>query len=157
MIDKDGYRKNIGIILCNSKNELLICKRIKENSWQFPQGGFEKNESSEDAMFRELFEEIGLQKNNIAILGKTKKWLKYDLPKKYQRKTNNQLCVGQKQIWFLLRLISNDQSINLCTSKNPEFDAWEWVSQKKPLEIVISFKKNVYIKALNELLPIINN
>ena len=157
MIDKDGYRKNIGIILCNSKNELLICKRIKENSWQFPQGGFEKNESSENAMFRELFEEIGLQKNDIAILGKTKKWLKYDLPKKYQRKTNNQLCVGQKQIWFLLRLISNDQSINLCTSKNPEFDAWDWVSEKKPLEIVISFKKNVYVKALNELLPIIKN
>ena len=157
MIDKDGYRKNIGIILCNSKNELLLCKRIKENSWQFPQGGFEKNESSEDAMFRELFEEIGLQKNNIAILGKTKKWLKYDLPKKYQRKTNNQLCVGQKQIWFLLRLISNDQSINLYTSKNPEFDSWKWVSEKKPLEVVISFKKNVYIEALNELLPIIKN
>ena len=157
MIDKDGYRKNIGIILCNSKNELLICKRLKEDSWQFPQGGFEENESSESAMFRELFEEIGLQKNDIVILGKTKKWLKYDLPKKYQRKTNNQLCVGQKQIWFLLRLISNDQSINLRTSKKPEFDAWEWVSEKKPLEIVISFKKNVYIKALNELLPIINN
>ena len=157
MIDKDGYRKNIGIILCNSKNELLICKRLKEDSWQFPQGGFEKNESSENAMFRELFEEIGLQKNDIAILGKTKKWLKYDLPKKYQRKTNNQLCVGQKQIWFLLRLISNDQSINLRTSKKPEFDAWEWVSEKTPLEIVISFKKNVYIKALNELLPIIKN
>ena len=157
MIDKDGYRKNIGIILCNSKNELLICKRLKEDSWQFPQGGFEKNESSESAMFRELFEEIGLQKNDIAILGKTKKWLKYDLPKKYQRKTNNQLCIGQKQIWFLLRLISNDQSINLCTSKNPEFDAWDWVSEKKPLEIVISFKKNVYVKALNELLPIIKN
>ena len=157
MIDKDGYRKNIGIILCNSKNELLICKRLKEDSWQFPQGGFEKNESSENAMFRELFEEIGLQKNDISILGKTKKWLKYDLPKKYQRKTNNQLCIGQKQIWFLLRLISNDQRINLCKSKKPEFDGWEWVSEKKPLEIVISFKKNVYIKALNELLPIIKN
>ena len=157
MIDKDGYRKNIGIILCNSKNELLICKRLKEDSWQFPQGGFEKNESSENAMFRELFEEIGLQKNDIIILGKTKKWLKYNLPKKYQRKTNNQLCVGQKQIWFLLRLISSDQSINLRTSKKPEFDGWEWVSEKTPLEIVISFKKNVYIKALNELLPIIKN
>ena len=157
MIDKDGYRKNIGIILCNSKNKLLICKRLKEDSWQFPQGGFEKNESSENAMFRELFEEIGLQKNDIVILGKTNKWLKYDLPKKYQRKTNNQLCVGQKQIWFLLRLISNDKSINLRTSKKPEFDDWEWVSEKKPLEIVISFKKNVYVKALNELLPIIKN
>ena len=157
MIDKDGYRKNIGIILCNSKNELLICKRLKEDSWQFPQGGFEKNESSENAMFRELFEEIGLQKKDIIILGKTKKWLKYNLPKKYQRKTNNQLCVGQKQIWFLLRLISSDQCINLRTSKKPEFDGWEWVSEKTPLEIVISFKKNVYIKALNELLPIIKN
>ena len=157
MIDKDGYRKNIGIILCNSKNKLLICKRLKEDSWQFPQGGIDKNESPENAMFRELFEEIGLQKNDIVVLGRTKKWLKYDLPKKYQRKTNNQLCVGQKQIWFLLRLISSDQSINLRTSKKPEFDSWEWVSEKKPLEIVISFKKNVYVKALNELLPIIKN
>ena len=157
MIDENGYRKNVGIILCNSKNELLICKRFRENSWQFPQGGFEESESAESAMYRELFEEIGLSNKDVKILGKTKNWLKYDLPKKYQRRTNNKLCVGQKQIWFLLRLISNDQSINLCTSKNPEFDAWEWVSEKKPLEIVISFKKNVYIKALNELLPIIKN
>ena len=157
MIDKNGYRKNIGIILCNAKNELLICKRFKENSWQFPQGGFEKNESPTTAMYRELFEEVGLIKTDVIILGRTKKWLKYDLPKKYQRRTNDQLCIGQKQIWFLLRLISNDESINLATSKKPEFDDWEWSSHEKPLEIVISFKKEVYVKALSELLPTIKN
>ena len=157
MIDENGYRKNVGIILCNSKNELLICKRFRENSWQFPQGGFEENESAESAMYRELFEEIGLSKKDVEILGKTKNWLKYDLPKKYQRRTNNKLCVGQKQIWFLLKLITNESSINLSKSKKPEFDAWEWSSITKPLEIVINFKKNVYKSALEELLPIINS
>ena len=124
MIDENGYRKNVGIILCNSKNKLLICK---------------------------------LSKKDVEILGKTKNWLKYDLPKKYQRRTNNKLCVGQKQIWFLLKLITNESSINLSKSKKPEFDAWEWSSVTKPLEIVINFKKNVYKSALEELLPIIKN
>ena len=84
MIDKDGYRKNVGIILCNLENKLLICKRLGEKSWQFPQGGFEENENAESAMFRELFEEVGLEKSDITILGSTNEWLKYDLPKKYQ-------------------------------------------------------------------------
>ena len=157
MIDEQGYRKNVGIILCNSNNELLICKRYKENSWQFPQGGFMKYETAEDAMYRELHEEVGLLKEDICILGKTKSWLKYNLPKKYQRKTNNKICIGQKQIWFLLRLTSNDKNINLNTSDKPEFDAWEWSHEEKPLEIVISFKKNVYKQALQQLLPIIKN
>ena len=157
MIDDNGYRKNVGIILCNLANELLLCKRFKENSWQFPQGGFEESESPETAMYRELYEEVGLKKKDVMILGKTKNWLKYDLPKKYQRKTNNRLCVGQKQIWFLLRLVSDDSSINLRRSSKPEFDFWEWAPSKKPLEMVIEFKKDVYIKALEELMPIIKD
>ena len=157
MIDNDGYRKNVGIILCNSQNKLLICKRLGEESWQFPQGGFEKNENAESAMFRELFEEIGLKKKDISILGITKSWLKYDLPKKYQRKTNNRLCIGQKQKWFLLRLISDDSNIIFSNSKRPEFDSWQWVEDDKPMEIVIDFKRDVYKKALEELIPIIKN
>jgi len=157
MIDNDGYRKNVGIILCNSRNKLLICKRLGEESWQFPQGGFEKNEDAETAMFRELFEEIGLKKNDISIIGITKSWLKYDLPKKYQRKTNNRLCIGQKQKWFLLRLISDDSNISFSNSKRPEFDSWQWVDDDKPMEIVIDFKRDVYKKALEELIPIIKN
>ena len=157
MIDNDGYRKNVGIILCNSQNKLLICKRLGEESWQFPQGGFEKNENAESAMFRELFEEIGLKKNDISVLGLTKSWLRYNLPKKYQRKTNNKLCIGQKQKWFLLRLISDDSNISFSNSKRPEFDSWRWVEDDKPMEIVINFKRDVYKKALEELIPIIKN
>jgi len=157
MIDSQGYRKNVGIILCNSKNKLLICKRYGENSWQFPQGGIMERESPEKAMYRELFEEVGLEAKDVLILGKTKNWLKYDLPKKYQRKTNNKLCLGQKQIWFLLRLISEDKYIILNKSNKPEFDDWKWTSSNKPLEVVINFKKNVYTQALNELLPILDN
>ena len=157
MIDNDGYRKNVGIILCNSRNKLLICKRLGEESWQFPQGGLEKNEDAETAMFRELFEEIGLKKNDITIIGITKSWLKYNLPKKYQRKTNNRLCIGQKQKWFLLRLISDDSNISFSNSKRPEFDSWQWVDDDKPMEIVIDFKRDVYKKALEELIPIIKN
>ena len=157
MIDNDGYRKNVGIILCNSQSKLLICKRFGEKSWQFPQGGLEKNENAESAMFRELFEEIGLKKNDISILGVTKSWLKYDLPKKYQRKTNNRLCIGQKQKWFLLRLISDDSNISFSNSEHPEFDSWQWVDDNKPMKIVIDFKKNVYKKALEELTPLIKS
>ena len=108
-------------------------------------------------MYRELFEEVGLEANDVLILGKTKNWLKYDLPKKYQRKTNNQLCLGQKQIWFLLRLTSSDKCIILNKSNRPEFDDWQWTSPNKPLEVVIDFKKNVYTQALKELLPILDN
>lgn len=157
MIDREGYRKNVGIILCNSHDELLLCKRFKEDSWQFPQGGFMRNENPEAAMYRELYEEIGLGRKDVSILGKTKNWLKYDLPRKYQRKTNNKLCLGQKQIWFLLRLTTNESSINLEKSKKPEFDDWEWASTTKPLEMVIDFKKNVYSLALIELLPMLKN
>tara|TARA_B100000035_G_scaffold84614_1_gene71101 strand:- start:665 stop:1165 length:501 start_codon:yes stop_codon:yes gene_type:complete len=156
MIDSSGYRKNVGIILVNSSSELLICKRYKEQSWQFPQGGFKKNETAESAMYRELYEEVGLKKNDVLIIGRTKEWLKYELPKKYQRKTNNQLCVGQKQIWFLLKLASDEAFINLNVSKKPEFDGWRWVSKQEPLDLVINFKKNVYEMAINELMPLLD-
>ena len=156
MIDSSGYRKNVGIILVNSRSELLICKRFKEQSWQFPQGGFKKNETAESAMYRELYEEVGLKKNDVLIIGRTKEWLKYELPKKYQRKTNNQLCVGQKQIWFLLKLATDEAFINLNVSKKPEFDGWRWVSKQEPLNLVINFKKNVYEMAINELMPLLD-
>ena len=156
MIDSSGYRKNVGIILVNSRSELLICKRFKEQSWQFPQGGFKKNETAESAMYRELYEETGLKKNDVLIIGRTKEWLKYELPKKYQRKTNNQLCVGQKQIWFLLKLATDEAFINLNVSKKPEFDDWRWVSKQEPLDLVINFKKNVYEMAINELMPLLD-
>jgi putative (di)nucleoside polyphosphate hydrolase len=153
MIDRDGYRPNVGIILCNAKNEVFWGKRIKEHSWQFPQGGIKRGESPEQAMFRELYEEVGLQPQHVRILARTKNWLRYDVPSHWVRKEWRSTYKGQKQIWFLLRLVGRDCDVSLRASGHPEFDAWRWHEYWIPLDSVIEFKREVYQLALNELAP----
>ena len=151
MIDRDGYRPNVGIILCNAKNEVFWGKRIKEHSWQFPQGGINRGESPEQAMYRELYEEVGLQPQHVRILGRTKNWLRYDVPSHWIRKEWRSTYKGQKQIWYLLRLVGRDCDVSLRASGHPEFDAWRWHEYWIPLENVIEFKREVYQLALTEL------
>ncbi len=149
MIDSDGYRPNVGIVLLNKDNHVLWARRIGQNSWQFPQGGIRKHESPEDALFRELKEEIGLDKECVQILTRTDGWLKYDLPQNLIRQHQFPLCIGQKQVWFLLRLLTDDLDIKIDTTDSPEFDGWRWVDYWHPLKEVVSFKKNVYTQALD--------
>lgn len=151
MIDRDGYRPNVGIILCNAKNEVFWGKRIREHSWQFPQGGIDKGESPEQAMYRELYEEVGLQAHHVHILGRTKNWLRYEVPTHWIKREWRSSYKGQKQIWFLLRLVGRDCDVSLRASGHPEFDAWRWSEYWVPLESVIEFKRDVYRMALNEL------
>ncbi len=151
MIDHEGYRPNVGIILCNKHNQVFWGKRVREHSWQFPQGGIKQGETPEEAMYRELYEEIGLKPEHIKILGRTRDWLRYDVPSHWVRREWRGLYRGQKQIWFLLRLTGRDSDICLRTSRHPEFDAWRWADYWVPLENVIEFKKQVYHLALGEL------
>jgi len=151
MLDRDGYRPNVGIILCNTRSEVFWGKRVKEHSWQFPQGGIKHGESPEQAMYRELHEEVGLQPDHVRILGRTRGWLRYDVPQQWVRREWRTSYRGQKQIWFLLRLVGRDCDVCLRTSERPEFDAWRWSEYWIPLESVIEFKRNVYQQALNEL------
>lgn len=151
MIDRDGYRPNVGIILCNCRNEVFWAKRVREHSWQFPQGGIKSGETPELAMFRELNEEVGLSAHHVKILGRTRDWLRYDVPDQWIRREWRGSYRGQKQIWFLLRLIGRDCDVCLRTSEKPEFDAWRWNEYWVPMETVIEFKREVYQKALNEL------
>lgn len=151
MIDRDGYRPNVGIIVCNSKNQVFWGKRVKEHSWQFPQGGIKVGESPEQAMFRELKEETGLQACHVKILGRTKDWLRYDVPEQWVKREWRGSYRGQKQIWYLLRLIGRDCDVSLRASHHPEFDAWRWNNYWVPLDSVIEFKREVYLKALHEL------
>lgn len=153
MIDKQGYRPNIGIIICNDAGQVLWAKRVHQNAWQFPQGGMDENERPEQALFRELEEEVGLKQHQVKILGRTKHWLRYRLPKHMQRKNQKHVCIGQKQIWYLLKLLDSDDSINLNNMKKPEFDGWQWVSYWFPLSEVIAFKRDVYRRAMLELSP----
>lgn len=148
MIDKRGYRLNVGIMLMNSAGKLFWGRRIK-NGWQFPQGGIQDYETIHEAMYRELEEELGLKPANVKVLSVTRKWLYYNLPKHLQRNTKPP-CVGQKQKWFLLQLISPDDAICLDASDSPEFDTWQWVEYWNPLHEVISFKRQVYKQALQE-------
>lgn len=151
MIDRDGYRPNVAIVLCNAKNEVFWGKRIKEHSWQFPQGGIKAGESPEDAMFRELEEETGLKREHVRILGRTKNWLHYSVPNHWVKREWRGTYKGQKQIWYLLKLTGRDSDIRLRASTHPEFDAWRWHDYWVPLDNVIEFKRDVYKEALQQL------
>ncbi len=151
MIDADGYRPNVGIILGNVLDQVLWAKRAGQSGWQFPQGGIKSNEGPEDALFRELDEEIGLSVEQVQILGCTQGWLRYQLPAALRR--NEPSFRGQKQKWFLLRMLGTDDDVRFDHADKPEFDAWHWVSYWYPLGQVVSFKQQVYRQAMKELLP----
>jgi len=151
MLDRDGYRPNVAIVIVNSKNQVFWGKRIREHSWQFPQGGINPGEAPEQAMYRELREEVGLQSPHVKILGRTRDWLRYEVPSHWVRREWRGSYRGQKQIWYLLRLIGRDSDVCLRASDHPEFDAWRWHDYWVPLEGVIEFKREVYRRALTEL------
>ncbi len=152
MIDASGFRANVGIILSNQQGHLLWAKRVRQDAWQFPQGGMHAGETVEQTLFRELEEELGLNQKQVRILGRTRHWLRYRIPSAMLRKTQP-LCIGQKQLWFLLRLEAPEESIHFGQMQSPEFDGWQWVHYWYPLRQVISFKRDVYRRALQELAP----
>lgn len=153
MIDSDGFRPNVGIIIANSLGQVLWARRIGQDAWQFPQGGIHPNETPQQAMYRELREEIGLTPTDVEIVAVTRGWLRYRLPKRMIRRNSQPLCVGQKQKWFLLRMLSHDGAVAIDQTDSPEFDDWRWVSYWYPLGQVVSFKREVYRKAMRELSP----
>ncbi len=151
MLDRDGFRPNVGIILVNQKNQVFWGKRLRSHSWQFPQGGIDRGENPEQAMFRELHEEVGLQPDHVRILARTRDWLRYEVPDRYIRRDARGHYKGQKQIWFLLQLVAQDWHLNLRATDHPEFDAWRWNDYWVPLDVVVEFKRGVYELALTEL------
>ena len=149
MLDSNGFRPNVGIILCNGEGKLFWAKRIGQDAWQFPQGGIDEGETSEIALYRELFEETGLKKDKVEIIDISKKWLVYHIPHVFQR--SNKKYDGAMQKWFLLRFIGEDiDDINLNATEHAEFDAWKWSDKKTAIKSVIKFKRKVYESILQE-------
>jgi putative (di)nucleoside polyphosphate hydrolase len=151
MLDREGFRPNVGIILLNQRNQVFWGKRIRTHSWQFPQGGIKHGETPEQAMYRELHEEVGLKHEHVRILARTRDWLRYEVPDHYIRREARGHYKGQKQIWFLQQLTGHDSDLNQRATDHPEFDAWRWNEYWVPLEAVIEFKRDVYQLALSEL------
>ncbi len=150
-IDEEGFRANVGIILTDEEGRLMLAGRVGSKGWQFPQGGILDGEEAEQAMYRELEEEVGLGKDDVEILGVTRDWLRYRLPDKFIRRNSAQRCIGQKQRWFMLRLLTSDDNVRFDMSDKPEFDRIRWVNFWRPVNEVIYFKRQVYASALYEL------
>jgi putative (di)nucleoside polyphosphate hydrolase len=146
-IDKDGFRANVGIVLTRGSGEVFLGGRVGGRGWQFPQGGVNRGEQVEEALFRELKEEIGLEPQDVRVLGSTRGWLRYRLPRQYVRDR----CIGQKQRWFLLKLIGDESRLRFDSTTTPEFDRWRWTDYWTPVREVVYFKRRVYVRALHDL------
>ena len=154
MLDADGFRPNVGIVVTNDRTQVLWARRVGgRDAWQFPQGGIRAVETPEEAVFRELYEEVGLQPHAVKLVARTQGWLRYRLPEYLRRQDSSTGFVGQKQKWFLLRLLGDDREVRVTVSAKPEFDTWRWVSYWYPVGQVVNFKRNVYRQALKELAP----
>lgn len=153
MLDSDGYRLNVGIIIADGRGDVLWARRVRQGGWQFPQGGIQQGETPEQAMYRELEEEVGLTASDVKLWGQTKGWWRYRLPEKMVREpeAGSKACIGQKQKWFLLHLDAPEENINLAADGTPEFDHWEWVSYWYPVSHIVEFKRWVYRRMLREL------
>ncbi len=151
----NSYRANVAIVLCNGRSQVLWARRIRHDGWQFPQGGVDPGETTREAAYRELEEELGLCASHVQLIATTKNWFKYDVPKRYVRMNSNQLFRGQVQKWYLFRFLGKDSDLKLDTTSSPEFDAWKWVDYWDCANFVISFKQHVYRLALTELEPYI--
>ena len=154
MIDPDGYRPNVAIVLVKANGRVFWARRVGHDGWQFPQGGMRTDETPEEAMYRELQEETGLKTEHVQLLGATPGWLKYRLPRRYVRHHERPLCVGQKQVWFLLRLTGSEDDLCLDATHKPEFDNFRWVDFWYPAQNVVHFKRSVYRRALTLLEPV---
>jgi len=148
-------RIGVGAIVVNNKNKIFVGKRKDNpvNKWQMPQGGVNKNESFLTAMKRELYEETSIK--NIQIIKELDGWFQYELPKNLLGIIWKGKFRGQKQKWFIVKFVGEENEINLKT-KHPEFIEWKWIKMDELPKVIVDFKKNVYEKLLIELKKFIN-
>jgi putative (di)nucleoside polyphosphate hydrolase len=151
MPGKLGYRAGVGIMLLNRVGKIFLGRRIDMPmlpAWQMPQGGIDPGETPRQAALRELKEEIGTDR--VEILGESRIWLKYDLPVELAAGIWGGRYRGQRQKWFAMRFMGNDTDIDLATD-HPEFDAWKWILPEQLPEMIVPFKRQLYVDILAEL------
>ena len=143
-------RKGVGIIVLNNKNQVFVGKRRDNpgDKWQMPQGGVDEGEDNFIAMQRELIEETSIK--NIKIIKEIENVFEYELPENLVGIIWKGKFRGQKQKWFIARFLGQDSEINLNT-KHPEFIEWKWLAPEKLPDVIVDFKKNLYLKLLKEI------
>ena len=156
LVDKDGFRANVAMVISNGRGQILLAKRVGQKAWQFPQGGIDQGESAQQALFRELYEEVGLKSEDVKIVQQCKRWLRYHIPEKMQRKHVTPRCIGQKQRWFLMQFIGDDSMVNIQT-EIPEFSRWCWLKSEDLLDKIVPFKRNTYETVIREFKAQLDN
>ena len=151
-----NYRPCVGLMVVNKRKNFFTAQRLDFTStaWQMPQGGIDKGEEALHAAYRELSEETSITENDVELLAVSRGWFSYDLPKELVSKLWNGLYRGQKQKWFLMRFIGNDDDINLNT-EIPEFSCWRWSTRQQLIESIVPFKKDLYRAVLKEFQPLL--
>ena len=148
-LSDDGYRLGVGIMLLNNQGKIFVGQQIdvNEEAWQMPQGGIEEAETAREAALRELQEELGT--SNAEIIAETKTWFCYDLPAEFLEGSRHGRWRGQQQKWFLMLFRGQDSDIGVAT-ETPEFSQWQWVTTDRLIELIVPFKRQLYLRVLQE-------
>ena len=150
------YRKCVGMMIINPKREILVGRRMDHPSgfWQMPQGGIDDNENPEEAVWREMMEEVGT--NNAKIIKISNQWINYEIPSETLKTLPwGKKYIGQSQKWFAFDFLGKDDEINVSTDK-PEFDSWKWAKMESMIDNIVPFKRKVYQIILEEFKNIFN-
>ena len=145
---KSDYRPAVGVVIFNDEGKVFLGRRRNQRGfwvWQFPQGGIDKGETPKQAAYRELYEETGIEKSRVEMLGKTQDWLYYDLPKERQKRWR-----GQRQKWFAVRFTGKKKHIDLGVETPPEFSSYEWGTLDDAYHLIVPFKRKVYKHVVKE-------
>lgn len=148
-MELNNYRPGVGACIFNNDNKVFVAERLDiPGAWQLVQGGIDEGEDPDIALYRELLEETGIKKENLALIAKSKEWITYDFPKgagffkgKY---------IGQKQLWYALHFLGDDKDINLNYTHHPEFSRFKWVDLTEIEQFAVDFKKALYRKIIKE-------
>jgi putative (di)nucleoside polyphosphate hydrolase len=155
--DPRPYRPCVGLMLVNRRGAVFVGNRIDTpgDHWQMPQGGVDEGETPQEAALRELGEEVGLAPDLVEVLAESRDWHAYDLPAGLSRRVWKGRYRGQTQKWFALRFLGEDSDIDL-TAHTPEFSAWQWASLDRLPDLIVPFKRDIYLQVVEEFRPLID-